>query len=180
VRGGCGKSNDVRTGEGFGAASTIDSRDGGAAALAFEAEPAVPGADVDDAFPVKIAGQPEDVETAAQLLDRLETGENTAVRKFDRVVADTRLHGIRHLPDALFKAGIAGRHAQGFFFHPRPSLRQCGIGPLACPSLKNIDRLDPVQRRPEQPILDKTGPCVVSPGQAYRTLEQTDCDLRTI
>src|SRR5580704_18293512 len=60
-----------------------------AAPLAFETEPAVPGADIEDALAAQIfgqagqAGQAEEAETPAQVFDGLEAGENAAIGQFD-------------------------------------------------------------------------------------------------
>ena len=70
----------------------IDGDDVSAATLAFETEPTVPGADIENALAAQIVGQAEQAETPAQMFDGLEPGENAAFRQFNGVVAKARLH----------------------------------------------------------------------------------------
>jgi hypothetical protein len=54
----------------------IDSYDLSSAAFALEAEPAVPGADVEDAFAAEVLRQTEEGEAPAEVVDGLEAGED--------------------------------------------------------------------------------------------------------
>jgi len=83
-----------------------------AAPLAFEAEPAVPGADIEDAPAAQIFRQAEQAETPAKMLDGLEAREHAAVRQFDGVVTEARLDTLRELLYAIVEAAIAGCYAK--------------------------------------------------------------------
>src|SRR5580698_6304062 len=59
-----------------------------AAALAFEAEPAIPRADIEDALAAQILRQAEQIKPPAQVFDWLESRKHAAIRQFDRVIAE--------------------------------------------------------------------------------------------
>src|ERR1041384_3409025 len=69
---------DLRSDQAFGfqkrvELDAIDGHDAGAPALAFEAEPAVPGADIENALTSQIAWKPEHIEAPPEMLDGLKS-----------------------------------------------------------------------------------------------------------
>src|SRR5580704_15161908 len=57
-----------------------------AAALAFETEPAIPRADIEDTLAAQILWQAEEIEPPAQVFDCLEARKHAAIRQFDRMI----------------------------------------------------------------------------------------------
>ena len=95
----------------------IDGDDIGAAALAFEAEPSIPGADVEDALAAEVVRQFEEFEPPAQVLDSLESWQHAAIGKVDRVITETGLDLIGEVLNALFEAAVSRGDANFGFRH---------------------------------------------------------------
>ncbi len=130
----------------------VDRDDVGAAALAFEAEPSVPGAYVENALAAKVVRQSKELEPPAQVLDGLQSWQYAAVGKVDRVITEARLDPIGEHLDALFEAAVSGGNANFGFRHQASGY--CTIDDVLKPFLLALALCFAAEGENPPPIID--------------------------
>ena len=92
----------------------IHGHDVGAAPFAFEAEPAVPGADIEHALAAQIFRETEKAQAPAEVFHGLQAGEHAAIGEFDRVVPEAFGDALGELLHAAVIAAVGRGDTQGF------------------------------------------------------------------